>query len=134
MSRVATCIIEVRDGGVRNYGGNYEAYLYSVNKEIEEGERERQTTMSKPLPGKPLKPVARGPRRDERTVRKELSKVEKAVSRLDKEKTDLSAQLLTETNPKEALRLHNEVTRLTTELADAEQRWCELQEELESVY
>ena len=40
MKRVATCIVEVRDGRVTNYRGDYEAYLYSVNKEIEDGERE----------------------------------------------------------------------------------------------
>src|SRR6185436_15490879 len=46
MSRVATCIIEVRDGHVTNYRGDYEAYLYMVNKEIEEGERELATRLS----------------------------------------------------------------------------------------
>src|SRR6266567_4516082 len=41
MKRVATCIIEVREGHVTNYRGDYEAYLYSVNKEIDEGERQQ---------------------------------------------------------------------------------------------
>ena len=48
LKRVATSIIEVRDGRVVNYLGDYEAYLYSVNKEIEEGERDTATRMSKP--------------------------------------------------------------------------------------
>src|SRR5205823_14058152 len=39
--RVATCIVEVRDGRVTNYSGDYEAYLYCVNAQIEEGEREQ---------------------------------------------------------------------------------------------
>jgi ATP-binding cassette, subfamily F, member 3 len=39
--RIATNIIEVRDGRVRNYSGKYDDYIYYVNKEIEEGERER---------------------------------------------------------------------------------------------
>jgi len=134
MSRVATCIIEVRDGHVTNYGGNYEAYLYSVNREIDEGERERHASMSKPLPGKQLKPLDRKPRRDERKVRKELSKVEKAVARIDKEKNELNELLLATTDPEEALRLHNDVTRLANELAEAEERWCELQAELESAF
>ena len=47
MKRVATHIIEVRDGRVVNYHGDYDAYLYSVNKEIEEGERELASKMSK---------------------------------------------------------------------------------------
>ena len=41
MSRVATSIVEVRDGRVSNYRGDYSAYLYAVNKEIDDGERER---------------------------------------------------------------------------------------------
>src|SRR4029079_14390430 len=45
-SKVATCIVEVRDGRVTNYSGQYSAYLYRVNKEIEEGERELASTMS----------------------------------------------------------------------------------------
>jgi ATP-binding cassette subfamily F protein 3 len=134
MKRVATCVIEVRDGQVRNYGGDYDAYIYSVNKEIDDGERARNAAMSKPLPGKQSKPVKRVARRDERKVRKEISKTQKAVARLDKDKTALSEQLMTETDPAEALRLHEEVTRLTTELAEAEQRWFELQEELESAF
>ena len=132
MKRVATCVIEVRDGQVRNYGGNYDAYLYTVNKEIDDGERERNAAMSKPLPGKSPKPAKRALQRDERKVRKEVSTTEKTIARLDKEKSEFNTQLLTETDPDEALRLHNEITRLATELANAEQRWFELQEELGS--
>ena len=134
MSRIATCVIEVRDGHVTNYGGDYDAYVYAVNKEIDEGERERHGSASKAAGGKPLKPAKGADRRDERKVRKELSKTEKAIARLDKEKNELNAQLLSETDPDEALRLHNEVTRLTEELNEAEERWCELQEELETAF
>ncbi len=134
MRRVATCVIEVRDGHVTNYGGDYEAYLYAVNKEIDEGERERQAGMSKALPGRRPKSVQRTPKRDERKIRKQLSKIEKTIARLDQEKTTFNAQLLQETDPEEALRLHNELTRVQSELADAEEEWCELQEELESAF
>ena len=47
LKRMATSIIEVRDGRVVNYHGDYEAYLYAVNKEIEEGERETALRMSR---------------------------------------------------------------------------------------
>lgn len=33
-------------------------------------------------------------------------------------------------DPKEALRLHNEVEAVTEELATAQERWCDLSEEL----
>lgn len=131
MSRIATSVIEVRDGHVTNYGGDYEAYLYAVNREIDEGERTRHATL-KASSGLPMRVVVKDPVRDERTVRKELSKNEKLIARLDKEKNEFNDQLLKETDPTEAMRLHNEVARLTEELAAAEERWCELQEELES--
>jgi ATP-binding cassette subfamily F protein 3 len=135
MSRVATCIIEVRDGSVRNYNGDYDAYLYAVNKEIDEGERERHAKKagsSVPPPGKTPRLAADGPVMDERKLRKELSKAEKAIARLDDKKTELNSQLLVETDPDKALRLHNELTEVTAELAEAEDRWCELQEQLEA--
>jgi ATP-binding cassette, subfamily F, member 3 len=132
MHRVATSVIEVRAGHVTNYGRDYDAYLYAVNREIDEGERERHAGMSKTPPGKAPKVVEKQARRDERKIRKELSKVEKSVSRLDEERAELNAQLLNESDPDEALRLHKQVTRLQQELTEAEARWCELQEELES--
>lgn len=132
MKRVATCIIEVRDGRVTNYNGQYEAYLYAVNKEIEEGERELSTRMSKAPPaGKPVKAAPRPERRSEREIRKELGALERSIAKLDDEKRRLNAGLLAATDPAEALRLHNEVSALSTQLADAEERWCRLQEEIE---
>ena len=59
LKRMATSIIEVRDGRVVNYLGDYEAYLYAVNKEIEEGERETATRMSK-APAEALENQERG--------------------------------------------------------------------------
>src|SRR3954447_5769199 len=38
--RVATSVVEVRDGRVTNYVGRFDDYLYRVNKEVEAGERE----------------------------------------------------------------------------------------------
>ncbi len=132
MKRVATCVIEVRDGKVTNYGGGYDAYLYAVNKEIEEGERELATQMSK-APPSAVKPTAvvRAPRRDERTVRKEISTIEKTIAKLDDQKKKSSAELLVTSDAKEALRLHNEVESLTAQLAEAEDRWCHLQAEID---
>ena len=137
MKRVATNIIEVRDSHVTNYAGNYEAYLYYVNKEIDDGEREEATRRAKspPTAAKPtdsVKPAAaaRTARRNEREVRKEISTIEKTIARLDDQKRKSSARLMETTNAAESLQLHNEVESLTKELATAEDRWCHLQEEL----
>jgi ATP-binding cassette subfamily F protein 3 len=134
MKRVATCIVEVRDGRVTNYRGNYDAYLYSVNKEIDDGERERDLKLAKVPPAltSPLKAASKPARRSDRDVRKEISTIEKTIARLDEQKRNANSRLLESTDPDEALRLHNEVTDLSAQLAAAEERWCKLQEEVES--
>jgi ATP-binding cassette subfamily F protein 3 len=134
MKRVATCIVEVRDGLVTNYRGNYDAYLYSVNKEIDDGERERDLKMAKVPPAltSPLKSASKPIRRNERDVRKEISTVEKTIARLDEQKRSVNTQLLESTDAHEALRLHNKVTDLAAQLAAAEERWCKLQEEIDA--
>ena len=114
MKRMATSIIEVRDGRVVNYLGDYEAYLYAVNKEIEEGERETATRMSKP-PAEALKIKSTRPEpasRNEREVRKELNNLERTIAKLDEQKKLANTQLMSATDPKEAMRLHNEVLEL----------------------
>jgi ATP-binding cassette subfamily F protein 3 len=133
MSRVATCIIEVRDGHVTNYRGDYEAYLYSVNKEIDDGERENQARMAKTPSAAKSSKAAKAARRDERTIRKELTNCERTIAKLDQQKKELNAKLQVSTDPTEALKLHNEVTALTEQLATAEDRWCEIQAEMEDV-
>jgi ATP-binding cassette, subfamily F, member 3 len=131
LKRMATSIIEVREGRVVNYNGDYEAYLYAVNKEIEEGERETATRMSKP-PVEVLKTksVPKPALRNERELRKEMNNVEKTIARLDEQKKLTNNQFLSTTDPKESLRLHKEIEELTTQLNEAEERWCVLQEEL----
>ena len=133
MKRVATCIVEVRDGHVTNYRGNYDAYLYSVNKEIDDGERERDLKLAKVPPAltSPLKAAPKAAKRNERDVRKEISTVEKTIARLDGEKRTVNSRLLETTDAPEALRLHNEMTDLTAQLTAAEERWCQLQEEID---
>jgi ATP-binding cassette, subfamily F, member 3 len=134
MKRMATSIIEVRDGRVVNYLGDYEAYLYAVNKEIEEGERETATRMSKPptdvLKNKrETKPALR----NERDVRKEMNNVERTIARLDEQKKVANTQLMSATDAKEALRSHTELADLAKQLHEAEERWCALEQELEDL-
>lgn len=130
MQRIATSVIEVRDQQVRNYGSGYESYLYAVNKEIDDGERELNAKRGKsgPPAGKAPKGDHRAARRDDRKLRKEISTLEKKIARLDDSKNDLNRQLLETTNADKALTLHNEIQELVSQLAEAETQWLELQE------
>lgn len=131
--RVATNIIEVRDGRVRNYSGSYDDYLYYVNKEIEDGERERASgRMSAPPAGKLN--AGKGDKgssgKDQHQQRKTLRNLEKTISRLDEEKKLLTAEMMQTSDPKKAMDLHARIASVSSELEEAEQRWCELQQEL----
>lgn len=131
--RVATAIVEVRDSRVTHYGGQYQAYLDKVNKEIEAGERELASARTK-LPAavaKPARVAQRVPQKNEKELRKEIKTLERSISQLDEQKRVLNAQLLQSTDASEALRLHNELAALADPLAEAEERWCQLQEALE---
>ncbi len=132
--KVASCIIEVRDGRVTNYSGQFDAYVYKVNQEIEAGERELASQKTK-LPAAVInapKLAARRAQKNERELRKEIKTVERTIAQCDEQKRTLNAQLLQSTDATEALRLHNEVTALSAQLAEAEERWCQLQEEIEA--
>jgi ATP-binding cassette subfamily F protein 3 len=130
--RIATNIIEVRDGKVRNYAGTYDDYLYYVNKEIEEGERERATNrMAAPPASKPGTKADRpASGKDMHQQRKTLRNLEKSIARLDEQKKALNAELLKTSDAKKAMELHTQVEAVGKELADVEEKWCELQQEL----
>jgi ATP-binding cassette, subfamily F, member 3 len=131
--KVATAIVEVRDGGVAMYSGKYDDYVYRVNKEIEAGEREAAAGRAKlpPEVAKPVRTAPRAPARSEKVVRKEMKALEKTIAQLDEQRRAANAKLLESTDAKEAMRLHEEVAALTEQLTPAEERWCQLQEELD---
>ena len=132
--KVATCILEVRDGRVTNYNGKYDAYLAKVNEEIEAGERELASEKKK-LPTEVLKaskPIPRAIRRNEKEIRKELKAIERTIAQLDDRKKTLNTQYLEQSDAKESLRLHDELAKVMNELSQAEEKWTLLQEELEN--
>ncbi|MCA9127149.1 MAG: ABC-F family ATP-binding cassette domain-containing protein [Planctomycetales bacterium] len=131
MRRLATNIIEVRDGTAKNYGGDYDAYLYYINKEIEEGERARHPLSSKPQKKKSERVVETVVAVDPRKIQKELKSLEREIRNLDSERVQLNDQLMTCSEPEKAMELHNQVKALEMDLGVAEQKWLELSAALE---
>lgn len=144
MNRIATSIIEVKDGTVVNYHGNYESYLYMVNQEIDDAEfarTGRRSATSVPAKSKESdkergqnkkKHPSDGVSNDERLIRKEIANLEKSILKLDGQRKTLHEQLMKATDPMEAMRLHEELEKVSTELETAEMRWAELQEQVEA--
>ena len=132
MKAVATCVVEVRDGRVTNYNGQYQAYLDQVNKEIEAGERELATERAK-LPPEVRKatvvnvrPVAR----TEKDIQKEQKTVEKTIAQLDARKRSLQDQFTIASAEADLVRIEAELGDVITQLAAAEDQWSQLNEEL----
>ncbi|EMI51816.1 ABC-F family ATP-binding cassette domain-containing protein [Rhodopirellula sallentina] len=127
MARVATNVIEVRDGRVRNYFGSYDTYCEAVEKEVSEGERQRNAAAGKQnSKNNSGSKNSRQNQKEQRKTGKELKNLERKIARLDDEKRELNEQLLTETDPGEAVRLHEQVKAIEVELSEAEEKWLEL--------
>ncbi|MFM8274669.1 MAG: ABC-F family ATP-binding cassette domain-containing protein, partial [Gemmata sp.] len=132
--RVATSVIEVRDGRVLHYSGKYDDYLYRVNKEIEAGERELAAGKVK-LPPEVLKArsAARQPRRDAAQIQQEMSALEQTIAALDERRAALEIKLGEPASDEALQRLCDELANIADEHDSAEQQWTKLQTELESL-
>ncbi|MDA8744464.1 ABC-F family ATP-binding cassette domain-containing protein [Rubripirellula amarantea] len=125
--RVATHVVEVRDGRVKLYFGNYDSYLESVEGEIDEGERERSgTAAGGKSAGKTSVGDYRKEKQDQRKTEKEIKNLEKKIARLDDERKKLDTKMSTETDPDEATKLHTRIEELRVEIEEAEAKWLEL--------
>ncbi|MCA9059675.1 MAG: ABC-F family ATP-binding cassette domain-containing protein, partial [Planctomycetaceae bacterium] len=108
--RIATNIIEVRDGRVRNYSGKYDGYLYYVNKEIEDGERERASSRTSTPAQQTVTRVEKAVSgKDQFQLRKQVRNLEKTIARLDDQKKKLNAEMLETTDATKAMKLHQQI-------------------------
>ncbi|MCZ7649553.1 MAG: ABC-F family ATP-binding cassette domain-containing protein [Planctomycetota bacterium] len=135
-ARVATNVIEVRDGRAVHLPGDFEMYRYKVEKEIEAGERERDA-LRKARPGKAERPDETKEERKARSrreyeTRREIQSLERKIEKYGARKAELEAQLEKASNPEETERLKAEHEKACTVLEESEARWLELQETLDA--
>ena len=123
MGRVATTVIEVRDGTARDYMNNYDAYLLSINQEIEQGDR---STSSQKSPKNNDKKSGKVNQNEQRALRKKIKAIERKIANLDDEKKALTAKMTETTDAAEALELHEKIEAIALDLAAAENEWLEL--------
>ena len=123
MGRVATTVIEVRNGSARDYMNNYDAYLLSINQEIEQGDRGTSSQNGPKDHGKKKKAISQN---EQRAIRKKIKAVERKIASLDDQKKTLSAEMTTTTDAAKALELHEQIEAISAELAAAENEWLEL--------
>lgn len=132
MGRVATSVIEVKDGCAKTYIGGYDAYVHAINKELEREKPEKVssgTKNSKPNGESKKKPKQREQQKLNRKQQKEIKNLEKKISRLEEEKQILNQQLLETTDAAEALKLHTTYEGICADLEKAEGKWLDLTEQ-----
>ncbi len=135
MQALATDVIEVRGGRVAAYPGSYETYLYRIRKETEDGQRQLTLKVSpKNATDAPpaAAPAARAGSREDKKLRRQLSETEKRIAQLDSRRKELSAEFGNTTSPADAQRIHRELTTVSEEITGLEERWFEINAELEA--
>ncbi|QDT97304.1 ABC-F family ATP-binding cassette domain-containing protein [Gimesia aquarii] len=131
MGKVATDVIEVVNGSVKAYEGDYESYLYRVKKEVADGHREQHQESVAKQEQKSSKKREKGLGGKIKNARKELSAIERKIAQLDEKKNKINEQFLKATSSQEAQEHHAEMQPLIEEIAELESRWMELYEILE---
>jgi ATP-binding cassette, subfamily F, member 3 len=137
VSRVATDIVEVRDGKVELFGGDYATYVYRIEKEArdEMGDKASDKGADKSANAAPVV-VSKMDRKAQherlRTLKNQIKTVEKQVAALDGEKKQISARLEADATAYQP----DLIARLDTvskALDEQEERWLALNDEIESL-
>jgi ATP-binding cassette subfamily F protein 3 len=134
VSVVATHVVDVRDGQVKLYPGDYATYVWRLEQELAEQDAPEPKRVDKPA-AKPAqqKGTERTVRRggpEEREARKRASALERAIAQLEAEQKRLTEALATEPAVDAAQR-GIRLGQVTEELAQAEEEWLALQERFE---
>lgn len=129
MHRVATDVIEVRDGRVTSYPSSYDDYVFRTQQEIDAGLRSEAAKHPQDDTGGGRKSNGKA----DRDMQKQLKSVERKIAKYDDEKKLLTAKLTTATEAGEATKLQVKLTKLTNEVEQLEEQWVELSQALEGL-
>jgi ATP-binding cassette subfamily F protein 3 len=128
VARLATDVIEVRDGAVALYGGGYEAYLWHLEQEARPPGAEPDAA-AKPPAGADDNATRRTRLDDFDRSRNRLKRVERRVAELDAEKKRLTLSLSATYDATQGERL----AAASAELEAAETEWLELTQRIEAL-
>jgi ATP-binding cassette subfamily F protein 3 len=137
--RMATAVIEVRDGSVTQYPGDFNSYTYRVRKEIDEGLRGGAPNAAGKS-GKAAIPLneteemkAERKARNRRLfdLRTQLQSVERQMTKYSEKKAQLEAQIQNETETHALAKLKDEHIVVIEKLTGIEAKWLELQTQQE---
>ncbi|MFH0939462.1 MAG: ATP-binding cassette domain-containing protein [Planctomycetota bacterium] len=132
LERMASAVIEVRDGSVTNYLGDYNAYLYRVKKEIEEGARAKTSSRMTAVPEMEQSKAERKARnRRLHELRMQLQSVQRQMAKYSEKKKLLGEQLQTIADTEELTNKKKEHIATSEKLTGIEERWLSLQLEQE---
>ncbi len=140
LGRVATGVVEVRDGRIASYPSSYDDYLYRVNQEIEEGSRNRTHGSTRPRSasaGESREPESREARkaraRRQHQLGKEIASLERKIAKHEQRRAEFEAQLTTAASAAEVQRIQSALAAVQEKLEPLEQDWLKLQEEQEQL-
>src|SRR5579862_1454760 len=132
LERMATAVVEVRDGSVTNYAGDYQSYLYRVTKEVAEGHRDSGGAAKAAVPETEQAKAERKARnRRLFDLRTQMQSVERQMTKYSEKKHALEERLHGELSGAEKIQLQDEHVAAVEKLASIEERWLALQEQME---
>ena len=141
LQRVATGVVEVRDGRVAAYPTPYADYMYRVEKEVSEGQRgSAKSKTAKPSKKKTKaksdsaseREQRKADARRQRQLQKEAESLERKIEKLAERRQEFENQLLTTTSGNEIQRIQAAIAAVTEKIAPLEANWMKCLEELEA--
>ena len=137
VEHIATDVIEVRDGGVASYPGDFATYCYRVEQELDAGERATSTVTS----ARPAQVVDDEAARAERKARarrrheleKQIKSLERKIAQLEERIADNDQALANAASSAHGSEILATAAKLRGDLAASEESWLQAQAELDAL-